>query len=147
MKTAVIAGALALVVCLAWATEPEFTSANDNAIRGLEYAWNQAEMHHDVKAVDALLADSFIRVDNRGQFVTKQEYLRGIADASERSQQVVNEDIAVFIYGDTAIAASTYHVKGTRKGKAFVERGRFIDTWVRLRGDWRCVANQETLIR
>ena len=31
-------------------------------------------------------------------------------------------------------------------GKPFVHHGRFTDTWVKLNGEWKCVADQETLI-
>jgi ketosteroid isomerase-like protein len=120
---------------------------NDSAIRGMEYAWNQAELHHDVKALQALLADNFVRVDNRGRLVTKAQYIKEIGDSTTESQEIVNEDILVHMYGDSAVAVSTYHVKGARKGKTFVERGRFIDTWVRVGGNWQCAANQETLVQ
>jgi len=139
-------GALVLGVGLAWVAT-HAASMDDNAIRGLEYAWNQAELHHDVKAVDALLADTFVRVDNRGRLVNKVQYLEEIGSHFTQSQEIVNEDIVVHMYGGIAIVVSTYHVKGSRSGKPFLERGRFVDTWVRLEDRWRCVANQETLVQ
>lgn len=137
--------ALVLVGGLVWAVSNS-TPTDDNAIRGLEYAWNQAELHHDSKALDALLAETFVRVDSRGWLTGKAQYVKEIGSSSTQSQEIVNEDILVHMYGDMAIAVSTYHVKGSRKGKPFVDRGRFIDTWVRLNGKWQCVANQETLV-
>ena len=133
------------LVCTVAATAAD--DLNDSAIRGMEYAWNQAELHHDEKAIQALLADNFVRVDNRGRLFTKAQYIQAISDRTTASEEIVNEDILVHMYGDTAVAVSTYHVKGSRKGKTFRERGRFIDTWVRVGGNWQCVANQETLVQ
>ena len=144
MRHTCLIGALVLGIGLARVVA-NAASMDDNAIRGLEHAWNQAELHHDVKAVDALLADTFVRVDNRGQLVNKVQYLEEIGSDSTQTQEIVNEDIVVHMYGDMAIVVSTYHVKGSRNGKPFLERGRFIATWVRLEDRWRCVANQETL--
>jgi len=133
---------------LVWAlTATGADNMNDSAIRGMEYAWNQAELHHDIRALQALLADNFVRVDNHGRFVDKAQYMKEIASSSTESQEIVNEDILVHMYGDAAIAVSTFHVKGSRKGKTFAERGRFIDTWVRVGGNWQCAANQETLVQ
>ena len=139
-------GALVLGIGLA-RVAANAASMDDHAIRGLERAWNQAELHHDVKAVDELLADTFVRVDNRGRLVNKAQYLKEIGSNFTQSLEIVHEDITVQMYGDMAIVVSTYHVRGSRNGKAFLERGRFIDTWVRLEDRWRCVANQETLVQ
>jgi hypothetical protein len=46
------------VVLVASASEP--VRLDDNSNRGLQYSWNQAELHHDLKALDALLATMMI---------------------------------------------------------------------------------------
>jgi ketosteroid isomerase-like protein len=141
-------GIAVLGTALVWtAAAPAAGEMNDSAIRGMEYAWNQAELHHDVRALQALLADNFVRVDNRGRLVTKAQYIQEISDSTTESHEIVNEDILVHMYEDSAVAVSTYHVKGSRKGKTFLERGRFIDTWVRIGSNWQCAANQETLVQ
>ena len=37
----------------------------------LENAWNQAQLHHDSKALDSLVADTFITTDNDGVLMNK----------------------------------------------------------------------------
>jgi hypothetical protein len=39
-----------------------------------------------------------------------------------------------------------FRIKGTEKGKPYVHRERFVDTWIKLRGTWQCVATTSTLI-
>jgi ketosteroid isomerase-like protein len=120
--------------------------ADDSAVVGLEQAWNQAELHHDVKATNLFLADSFIYVDNQGQLQNKAQYLAGIEDTSYSPQEIRNEDLKVIMYGDTAIATSAYMARGTEQGKTFAFHGRFVDVWVKLNGIWLCVSDQETEI-
>jgi ketosteroid isomerase-like protein len=112
----------------------------------LELAWNQAELHHDVRAAEALLTPAFMRVDNRGRMMDKAAYLLEIAKQSVQPSRITNEDMKVQRYGETAIIVSTYRETGFENGKPFVVRGRFTDVWVRTEGKWQCASNQETLI-
>jgi hypothetical protein len=50
------------------------------------------------------------------------------------------------IYGDSAVVTGIYREKGMNKGKPYLRRGRFTDTWVNQNGTWVCVASQSTLI-
>ena len=121
-------------------------SADQSMILALENSWNQAELHHDAEAADAILADRFVSVDHHGELATRAQYLAGVKDKSFHPEQIVNTDTSVYVYGNTAIVTSAYMTKGASDGKAFVHHGRFTDTWVNLDGKWKCIANQETLI-
>ena len=122
-------------------------SADDKSmILALESAWNQAEIHHDATAAASIMADTFISVDHHGALQNKQQYLAGIKDHSFQPEEIANSDTSVYLYGNVAIVTSEYRTKGTDSGKPFVHRGRFTDTWVKLNGEWKCVADQETLI-
>jgi ketosteroid isomerase-like protein len=122
-------------------------SADDKSmILALESAWNQAEIHHDATAAASIMADTFISVDHHGALQNKQQYLAGIKDLSFSPTEIANSDTSVYLYGNVAIVTSEYRTKGTDSGKPFVHHGRFTDTWVKLNGEWKCVADQETLI-
>jgi ketosteroid isomerase-like protein len=143
---------LALVLLLT--SSPLFTAAQGQAdssadksmILALESAWNQAEIHHDATAAAAIMADSFISVDHHGALQNKAQYLAGLKDRSFQPEEIANSETTVYLYGDTAIVTSAYRTKGTDGGKPFVHHGRFTDTWVRRNKEWKCVADQETLI-
>ena len=87
-----------------------------------------------------------ISVDHHGALQNKSQYLASLKDLSFKPEEIANSDTTVYVYGNTAIVTSVYRTKGTDDGKPFVHRGRFTDTWVKLNGEWKCVANQETLI-
>ena len=114
--------------------------------KNLESAFNQAEIHHDSTAAAAIMADTFISVDHHGVLPNKQQYLAGIKDLSFSPTEIANSDTTVYLYGNVAIVPSEYRTKGTDNGKPFVHHGRFTDTWVKLNREWKCVADQETLI-
>jgi len=137
---------LALGAALAAQDNGAGKSDEKSMVMAMENAWNQAELHHDAKAADAILADRFISVDHHGQLENKAQYLAGLRDTSFSPEQISNTETSVYLYGDTAIVTSAYRTKGKDSGKPFVHHGRFTDTWVKLNGSWKCVANQETLI-
>jgi ketosteroid isomerase-like protein len=122
------------------------SSGDKSMILALESAWNQAEIHHDATAVAAIMADTFISVDHHGALQNKAQYLASLKDLSFKPEEIANSDTSVYFYGNVAIVTSAYRTKGTDGGKPFVHHGRFTDTWVKLNGEWKCVADQETLI-
>jgi len=50
------------------------------------------------------------------------------------------------MYGEAAVVNGIFRVKGVEKGKTYVHRERFADTWIKQNQTWQCVASQATLI-
>lgn len=113
----------------------------------LENAWNQAQLHHDSKALDGLVADTFISTDNDGAFMTKAQFLEDNKDLSYAPSVMANKDEQIFVYDNAAVVAGMYHAKGLYKGKAFDHYGRFTDTWVYMNGKWLCVASHTSALK
>lgn len=125
------------------ASDPE---AEQTRILALENAWNLAEEHKDAQALDGLLADSLVYIDYDGTFMDKAQFLASVKAPSLEPEQIVNETMTAHVYGDSAVVIGVYREKGVNKGKPYLRRGRFTDTWVKLKGTWVCVASQSTLI-
>jgi ketosteroid isomerase-like protein len=123
-------------------------SASDEGGRvlGLETAWNHAIEAKDTKALDMLLANTFIAVEIDGSVSSKSEFLASIKAPQYQPSQAVNEQINVQVYGNAAVVVGIFRIKGTEKGKPYVHRERFTDTWIKYDQTWKCVASQSTLI-
>jgi hypothetical protein len=148
MKTQVVVCLLWLAGSLAAAQNlPESSQRNESLLVALENAWNQAQLHHDSKALDGLVADTFISTDNDGTFMTKAQFLADNKDLSYAPSVMTNTDERVFLYENTAIIAGIYHAKGLNKGKPFDHYGRFTDTWIYLNGKWVCVATHTSALK
>jgi ketosteroid isomerase-like protein len=126
---------------------PGQTSADSNAITtvlALEHAWNQAEQRKDARALDAIFDNALIYVDYDGSFRTKTEFLARVKSANVKPEQEVTESMTGHAFGSTAVVTGLYVAKGMEKGKPYVRRGRFVDTWTFKEGKWLCVASQAT---
>ena len=120
--------------------------AEKSKILALENAWNLAEQHKDVRALDQLLGKNLVYIDYDGAIQNKEEFLASVRRPSLHPEQIVNESTTVYVYGTAAVVTGTYREKGVDKGKAYLRRGRFTDTWIYGNGVWQCVASQSTLM-
>lgn len=121
--------------------------ADRSKLIALENAWNLAQTHKDVSAVEQLLAETFIYTDYDGLVEDKKKFLDDLKDPAYHATSMINEDQQVFPYHNAAVVVGTYHTKGTYKGKTFEHHGRFTDTWMYQDGRWMCVASHISLIK
>jgi len=121
-------------------------SGDEIRIKQLERAWNQAEAKQEVKEVSSLLADTLVYTDYDGSFMNKSEYMKWVAAPQQKADHIYDEGLSVQVYGDAAVATGIYRETGTNKGKPYVIRSRFTDTWIKRNDAWLCVASQSTLI-
>jgi len=131
---------------LVCAQQPSAT-ANESKLIALENAWNQAQLHHDAKALDSLVGDKFIYTDYDGTVMNKAQFLADVKDVSYKASLMANKDVKVDLYDNAAVVSGTYHAKGTYKAKPFEHYGRFTDIWIYQKGLWQCVASHTTLLR
>jgi hypothetical protein len=78
--------------------------------------------------------------------MNRQQFLASIADSNYHPDQIVNESMTARAYDSVVVVTGTYREQGTEKGKSYVRRGRFTDTWILQNGGWLCAASQETRI-
>lgn len=148
MKRRVAVCVLWLAVSLADAQSPTASPhGNESLLIALENGWNQAQLHHDSKALAGLVADTFISTDNDGTFMTKAQFLADNSDTSYAPTLMANSDEQIFLYENAAVVAGVYHAKGLNKGKPFDHYGRFTDTWAYLKGKWVCVASHTSALK
>jgi len=147
MRVLALAGILCLVFGSSWAAEPEKTTGDETArIRALENAWNEAETHHDVKALSFLLGDPFFYTDDDGSFMDKASWLARIGSGVDEYDSLGNSKMKIQVFSGAAVVVGEYHEKLKLAGNMVSRSGRFTDTWIQQNGQWKCVASQSTLI-
>lgn len=121
-------------------------SGADTMIIALEKAWNQAYKLGDAQSLNSLLDDSVVLINDDGSVQTKSEFLESLKAAStSQDQQVSSESMTVHMHGNNiAVATGIFEAKGVEKGKHYLRRERFVDTWVYKNGKWVCVASNAT---
>jgi ketosteroid isomerase-like protein len=143
--------AVMILICATavWAAaQTDTEAATKSKIVALEQLWNQAYKSGDIKALDSILDDAIVLVNDDGSMQTKAEFLASVKPSAEQSsaqqQQVAPESFNVHVFGNVAIATGVMRVKGVEGGKAYTRRERFVDTWLLKRGSWVCVGTDAT---
>jgi ketosteroid isomerase-like protein len=124
--------------------QDDSTAGVQSRIVALEKAWNQAYKTGDTKALDGILDDQIVLINDDGSVQNKAEFLRTVKKSDTQEQQVAPESMSVHVFGSTAIATGVFRAKGVEGGKPYVRRERFVDTWISKGGRWVCVATNAT---
>lgn len=150
MKSASPLMVLLCAIVLSVAAQDTSESAIKSKIVALEGVWNQAYKSGDRKALDGLLDNAIVLVNDDGTVLNKTEFLATVkpphSQSASQEQQVVPESMSVHVFGNTAIATGVFRAKGVEAGKAYVRRERFIDTWIYKGERWICVGTDATPI-
>jgi ketosteroid isomerase-like protein len=149
MKVRAFVGLFLLVFLVVFFTrgQAQTLTREEGRILALENAWNHAEQNKDVTALEQLLGPQLVYIDYDGSISTKEQFLASVKGEGLQPEKITNESQTVHLYGDCAIVTGIYRETGVYKGKPYLRRGRFTDTWVKVNETWQCVASQSTLIQ
>jgi len=126
------------------ASAQESPAAIQGKIVALEKLWNQAYKSADTKALDSILDDSIVLINDDGSIQSKKEFLASVKATNAQEQQVAPEFLKVEVHGEVAVATGILRVKGVENGKSYSRRERFVDTWLRKGDGWVCIATDAT---
>jgi len=144
MRSILIWVVLLCAAALTVAAQADRDSAVRSKIIALEKAWNQAYKLGDRRALDALLDDHVVLINDDGTTQSKTAFLAGIKPGNSQEQQIAPESITVHVFGNSAIATGVFRASGVNGGKRYVRRERFVDTWINKGENWVCVATNAT---
>lgn len=147
MRTKLVFFTLGMAAALSAAQLVGGQSDQEGRILALENAWSQAESTGETKALEQMLAPTFIYTNEAGNFMEKGKYLASLKKTAYQGAQQGNRSMTVFFYGDAAVVAWIYKEKGSKNSRAYQRTGRFTDSWVNINGTWQCVASQITLVK
>ena len=127
-------------------------TGNDGATRlkilALEDRWYQAFKVRDTKAVNSILDERVLLVNDDGSVQTKGDFLAAMkymfSQPTAKQEHVSPESLDVKVFGATAIAIGVMRVEGIERGKPYRRRERFLDTWKYKDGSWLIIGTEAT---
>jgi hypothetical protein len=146
MRSAILAGTCLALMSLTASAQSPASASETERILALENAWNGAEISRDVRSLNLLLAETFVYTDDDGTYMNKDSWLEKVKNKTDQYQQLANSDVTVRMYEKTAVVTGVYRGKIQIKGKIVERSGRFTDTWIQQKSEWKCVASQSTLV-
>lgn len=110
--------------------------------------YTEAMNRRDKAAFERILADDYFFTNEEGMTRTKAEDIAKMtsADGALESLTISDQKIRILSNG-SAVETGMFKAKGTNKGKAFDETGRYTTTWVWRGGRWQIAADHTSLIK
>jgi hypothetical protein len=116
-------------------------------LRVLEHLWNEAQVNRDERALEGMIADSFVNTEWDGDVSERGKFLADIKDPKFKPDMVSIRDLKVNLYLNAGVVTGVYHTKGSYNAKPYEHFGRFTDTWIFVDGKWECVASHTSLLK
>jgi ketosteroid isomerase-like protein len=131
-------------VFLAFAAAPASVDRSPDiaAVEKAEHLWMSAMQHRDVAVLNGIVASNFALAglyDFERPPVTRAAWI----DNTLHHLKVDTfgfRKLKVTVFGDVAIARSTFNWSGSFDGEAFNDTSVLVDTWVRRGVSWRVVS-------
>ena len=97
-------------------------------------------LHRNFEELASVLADTYVNTSPFGPVRDKAEYLEALRADTSRISEITETEKQIQVYGDTAVVTVEFELQGTDEGEAFQFKGRAVDIWAKLNGEWLCVA-------
>ena len=115
-------------------------------VAALEREWIDAGQKGDASWFERHLAATFVNTDESGTVSDKAAMIKEVRSREAKLESVSYAALDTKAYGDTVIATGITVRKGTLKGSDISGRFAWTDTWVKLGGEWQCVAGHASTV-
>jgi len=131
---------------LAFAAMSTFAHAADDAavLRAQSDAWDRDIVRKDRAGIEKNMHAKFFQIDGEGDRHARDAFVEMLLDPKLTIDPYTVPDLEVHQFGDMAQLTATTHMTGHYDGKPFTSAYRYIDTYVREKGQWRIVSVQIT---
>ncbi|HTX76047.1 MAG TPA: nuclear transport factor 2 family protein [Terracidiphilus sp.] len=163
-RLSVCFAAFLFAVCVATAQTPAPDPATTTATAGqsgtmttespeivefqkIEDAWSAAVNQHDQYGLENVLSPLFVDVAANGDITTRNQQVVQVISTDDKGLFLSQKVIAVRMLGDVAVANGTYLWRHRVGSQEVTEKGVFTHVYERVRGGWRCINSQRTVLR
>lgn len=116
----------------------------EQAILDLEQQWVTALLTGDAETLERMYAEGIVYTHTNAAMDTKASYLAKIRSGDLTYQSLERTDIAVQIFGATALATCRWVAQSVAGGIQYQIDARYLHVYAQLDGAWKLVAHQST---
>jgi uncharacterized protein YchJ len=120
----------------------------EGEIKALELKLAELLVHGDWDEYAKHLASDYLHTRENGHVESTDEALASLRDVKRKIivMEMEPSDLAVRIYGDTAVSNAEFTTSVRDSGQVKTRRSRQTDVFVKRDGQWYLIAGQDTMI-
>ena len=120
---------------------------SEQEVRQMIEKYRTALLKRDASALEKIWADDYVFVTASGDVLTKAQRLENIKSGATTLDSIKEEEnIAVRVYQNSAVATSRVTIKGQYGGQPTNGQYRSTHVWVKGPAGWQLVSNQLTTL-
>jgi ketosteroid isomerase-like protein len=116
------------------------------AIDKVDASWNELRQRSDVEGLDKLMDERFVLVHSDGRVQHKPDYIAELRTRTRVNGPILNEDVKVRSYGNTAVVNGVSVQSGVSNGQPWNGRFRFTRVWLQQDGSWKIISSHSSRI-
>jgi ketosteroid isomerase-like protein len=121
---------------------------SEQEVRQTIEKYRTALLQRDVATLEKIWADDYVFVNAFGEILTKAQRLANVKSGATKLESInKEEDIAVRVYQNSAVATSRVAIKGKYGGQSTSGQYRSTHVWVKGPAGWQLVSNQLTALK
>jgi ketosteroid isomerase-like protein len=118
----------------------------EQTLRQIESDTLEALVKGDINALRRIWADEYSFTPPNGSVVSREDYLALLESGSVKYDSLKSESLQLHIYGDTAVVAGRFSVRGRVGSHELNGTDRFLTVYVKRQGRWQQVASQASRV-
>jgi uncharacterized protein (TIGR02246 family) len=122
-------------------------TSDEAVITALEKDWLQAAVHKDEAKLRSLMAPDCWLIDSQGALATPDTAIAELQSGTYKVRAAHADDVQVRVMGDWAVVLGLESELSETNGHDSSGQFRFLDTWQKRAGRWRCVASAAIQIK
>lgn len=108
--------------------------------------WSRAFREGDWGTLAEMTAAEYLQIGPRGQLTDRDTFLASLQGEQRQWQIAESDQLAVRLYGDTALLVGRWRGKGVNHGRPFDYQARFACLYVWRQGRWLVAYEQSSEI-
>jgi hypothetical protein len=116
------------------------SGAAEAELTRLEQVWNDAHLHGNAVALDALWADDLVVAVPKMSLLSRTDALDFARSGRMKFERYETSDLRIRVYGDAAVVTGRLQRARVRDNKKVTDDWLFTKVYVRHDGRWRVVA-------
>jgi hypothetical protein len=147
MKRVLLLASLVIAVATASAQDGKNApNAEEATLMDINRQFIQDFLNNDTVEHTRIIHSNFLFIGKDGSLHDRNEYMAGWAHGYDQKviPEFVLEEVQVRIFGDMALIVAKTRDKTMKEGQWTIGETRYTDTYIKEKGEWKCVQVQLT---